>query len=265
MDITLMKTSHTNISRAADTLSDPRWQRVVARDASADGAFYYGVHTTGVYCRPSCASRPAKPENVAFYQNGEDARRAGLRPCKRCKPDNVLTGTARAKHGITEVEHDVRFATGTCSLGPLLVAQSNQGICAILMGDDADQLVLKVQQRFPQARPVTDDALIAQVARFIESPTTVLDAPLDMQGSDFQQRVWRALKDIPVGTTVSYTDIAKRIGAPTAVRAVAHACASNKIAVAVPCHRVVRSDGSLSGYAWGAQRKRALLDREARA
>lgn len=260
-----MKTSHTNTSRAAATLNDPRWQHVVTRDISADGAFYYGVHTTGVYCRPSCTSRPAKPENVAFYETGEEARRAGLRPCKRCKPDDIPTGTARVKHPAAEMKHGVRFATGTCSLGPLLVAQSDQGICAILMGDDADQLMLKVQQRFPQARPVTDDALVAQVARFIDSPTTVLDAPLDMRGSDFQQRVWRALRDIPVGTTASYTDIAKRIGAPTAVRAVAQACASNKIAVAIPCHRVVRSDGSLSGYAWGAQRKRSLLDREARA
>lgn len=174
----------------------------------------------------------------------------------------------KTSHRTAGIEHDIRFAVGTCSLGPLLVAQSDKGICAILMGDDSNQLALSLQQRFPQARRANDEALnalIAQVARFIESPATGWGAPLDMQGSGFQQRVWQALMEIPAGTTASYTDVAKRIGAPTAVRAVAQACASNKIAVAIPCHRVVRSDGSVSGYAWGVRRKRALLDREARA
>lgn len=174
----------------------------------------------------------------------------------------------KTSHRMASIEHDIRFAVGACSLGTLLVAQSDKGICAILMDDDPNRLILSLQQRFPRARQTDDDAskaLIAQVARFIQSPSTGLDAPLDMHGSDFQQRVWRALREIPAGATASYTDIAKSIGAPTAVRAVAQACANSKIAVAVPCHRIVRSDGSISGYAWGVQRKRALLDREARA
>jgi AraC family transcriptional regulator, regulatory protein of adaptative response / methylated-DNA-[protein]-cysteine methyltransferase len=174
----------------------------------------------------------------------------------------------KTSHRMASAEHDIRFAAGECSLGSLLVAQSDKGICAILIGDDPNRLVLNLQQRFPHARRADDNVLnaaIAQVAGFIESPAAGLDAPLDMQGSDFQQRVWQALREIPAGTTASYTDVARRIGAPTAIRAVAQACASNKLAVAVPCHRVVRSDGALSGYAWGVQRKRTLLDLEARA
>jgi AraC family transcriptional regulator of adaptative response/methylated-DNA-[protein]-cysteine methyltransferase len=185
------------------------------------------------------------------------------------KTSYTSSDAIRAKHHAAGVEHDIRFTIGQCDLGPVLVAESGKGICAILMGDDPNQLAQNLRQRFPGARPAVDDAALnarlAQVAGFIASPAKGLKAPLDMHGSEFQQRVWQALKEIPVGTTVSYADIAKRIGAPAAVRAVAQACASNKIAVAIPCHRVVRSDGSVSGYAWGVQRKRALLNREVRA
>ncbi|KGX07484.1 methylated-DNA--[]-cysteine S-methyltransferase family protein [Burkholderia pseudomallei] len=161
----------------------------------------------------------------------------------------------------------IRFAVGQCSLGAILVAQSQRGICAILLGDDPDLLVRDLQDQFPKAEIIGCDGefeqLIAQVVGFIEAPSIGLHLPLDVQGTAFQERVWRALRDIPPGTTVSYADIAARIGSPKAVRAVAQACATNHIAVAIPCHRVVRRDGDISGYRWGVDRKRELLRREA--
>lgn len=347
---------------AAATLSDPRWAAVVARDAAADGTFFYSVGTTGVYCRPSCPTRVANPENVAFHATAQDAERAGFRPCKRCRPDQLpraaqqaeliaelcrfiesapqpptldelsrragmsayhlhrvfkaVTGlTPRAyaaahrarrvrrelarsdtvtdalynagygssgrfyeesgdvlgmtpgryRAGGSDVE--LRFAVGECTLGSILVAQSARGICAILMGDDPEALIRDLQDRFPRARLIGGDAqfeqLVAQVVGFIEAPRIGLDLPLDVRGTAFQQRVWQALRKIEAGETVSYTELARRIGAPTAVRAVAQACAANPVAVAIPCHRVVRTDGNLSGYRWGIERKRALLEREA--
>ncbi len=162
----------------------------------------------------------------------------------------------------------LKFATGECSLGSILVAASDKGVAAILIGDDAEELVRDVQDRFPRARLVGGDRafekVVAKVVGFVEAPQTGLDLPLDVQGTAFQHRVWKALRDIPAGKTATYAEIARRIGKPDAVRAVAGACAANKIAVAIPCHRVVRTDGSLSGYRWGVKRKRALLDREAR-
>jgi AraC family transcriptional regulator, regulatory protein of adaptative response / methylated-DNA-[protein]-cysteine methyltransferase len=134
------------------------------------------------------------------------------------------------------------------------------------LGNDPDELVRNLQDRFPKAHLIGADqdyeALVARVVAFVEKPEIGLDLPLDVRGTAFQQRVWRALQEIPVGETVSYAEIARRIGRPKAVRAVASACAENNLAVAIPCHRVVRVDGSLSGYAWGVERKRALLDRE---
>ena len=147
------------------------------------------------------------------------------------------------------------------------MAASARGLCAILIGDDPDALARDLQDRFPKAEFIGGDAefeqWMAQVVGFVEMPKLGLDLPLDVRGTAFQQRVWQALRDIPVGQTASYTDIAQRIGAPQAVRAVAGACAANALAVAIPCHRVVRTDGSLSGYRWGVERKRALLAREA--
>jgi AraC family transcriptional regulator of adaptative response/methylated-DNA-[protein]-cysteine methyltransferase len=345
------------------TEQDPRWARVVARDRAADGAFYYCVATTGVYCRPSCASRRANPKNVRFHATAAACEAAGFRPCKRCKPDQVsqearnaekiaracrliaraeepptLAEMAKAagfsryhfhrlfkaatgvtpkdyvaesraakvrkaltrSRTVTEAIYDagfnsngrfyeksdallgmsptdyraggagaaIRFAVGECSLGSILVAQSDKGVCAILMGDDPSELVRNLQDSFPQAELIGADGafewLVAQVVGLIEAPDVGLDLPLDVRGTAFQQRVWRALREIPVGATVSYSEIARRIGAPKAVRAVAGACAANALAVAIPCHRVVRNDGALSGYRWGVERKRALLDREAR-
>ena len=163
----------------------------------------------------------------------------------------------------------IRFAVGECSLGAILVAQSQRGICAILLGDDPERLVRELQDRFPQAGLIGGDAeferLVAQVVGFVELPSLGLNLPLDLRGTAFQERVWQALREIPAGVTVSYADIAQRMGAPRAVRAVARACGANAIAVAIPCHRVVRRDGDISGYRWGVERKRELLRREAQA
>jgi AraC family transcriptional regulator, regulatory protein of adaptative response / methylated-DNA-[protein]-cysteine methyltransferase len=163
----------------------------------------------------------------------------------------------------------IRFAVGECSLGSILVAASERGVCAILMGDDPDVLAKELQDRFPKASLVGGnrdfERVVARVVGFVEAPQIGLKLPLDVRGTAFQQRVWQALREIPAGATMTYAEIAKRIGAPRSVRAVASACASNAIAVAIPCHRVIRTDGSLSGYRWGVERKRALLKREAAA
>jgi AraC family transcriptional regulator of adaptative response/methylated-DNA-[protein]-cysteine methyltransferase len=162
--------------------------------------------------------------------------------------------------------NDIRFAGGQCSLGAILVAQSERGVCAILLGDDPHQLVCDLQDKFRRANLIGADhefeQLIARVVGFIEAPAIGLDLPLDVRGTAFQERVWQALREIPVGSTASYADVAQRIGQPKAVRAVAQACGANSLAVAIPCHRVVRSDGNLSGYRWGVERKRQLLQRE---
>ena len=164
---------------------------------------------------------------------------------------------------------DIRFAIGECSLGSILVATSERGVCAILLGDDPDELARDLQDQFPRANLIGGDAefeeLVAKVIGFVEAPGLGLELPLDVRGTAFQQRVWQALREIPAGDTASYADIAHRIGSPNAVRAVARACAANALAVAIPCHRVVRNDGGLSGYRWGVERKRALLEREAHA
>jgi AraC family transcriptional regulator, regulatory protein of adaptative response / methylated-DNA-[protein]-cysteine methyltransferase len=347
---------------AAATVSDPRWAAVVARDPEADGKFFYSVKTTGVYCRPPCAARTARPENVEFHLTAADAEGAGFRPCKRCKPDQsplaeqhaarvtelcrlienaeqvpsleelanhahlstyhlhrvfkavtgltpkVYAAAHRAKRvraalersstvteaiygagynsngrfyeksnevlGMTPTNYraggantEIRFAIGECSLGSILVAASERGVCAILIGDDPDELARDLQDRFPRANLIGGDAkfeqLVSKVVGFVEAPGLGLDLPLDVRGTAFQQRVWQALREIPAGKTVSYADIANRIGSPKSVRAVAQACAANVLAVAIPCHRVVRNDGGLSGYRWGVKRKRVLLDREA--
>jgi AraC family transcriptional regulator, regulatory protein of adaptative response / methylated-DNA-[protein]-cysteine methyltransferase len=175
-----------------------------------------------------------------------------------------MTPTQYRSGGANE---DIRFAVGQSSLGAILVASSKRGVASILLGNDPDALVRNLQDRFPRANLIGADekyeALVARVVGFVEAPGLGLDLPLDVRGTAFQQRVWQALQEIPVGQTVSYAEVARRIGLPKAVRAVAGACAANNLAVAIPCHRVVRNDGSLSGYAWGVERKRVLLDREA--
>ena len=350
--------------KAAHTQADPRWAAVVARDAGADGQFVYSVSTTGVFCRPSCAARAARPENVAFHASPADAERAGFRPCRRCRPDQpafatqqaamvaqlcrvieqaeqpptldelaeraglsafhlhrvfkAVTGLtprayARARRaervrreldsagsvteaiydagynagsrfyeqagdvlGMTPTRYraggagtDIHFAIGQCSLGAILVARSPRGVCAISLGDDPQALARELQDRFPRAHLIGGDAdferLVAQVVGLVEAPQHGVDLPLDLRGTAFQQRVWQALRQVPAGQTLSYAELAERIGAPTAVRAVAQACGANELAIAIPCHRVVRSDGTLSGYRWGVERKRRLLEREGQA
>lgn len=161
----------------------------------------------------------------------------------------------------------IRFAIGACSLGAILVAATDKGICAILMGDDPGQLARDLQDRFPQAElrgaEADFEATVATVVGFVESPSIGFDLPLDVRGTAFQQRVWQALRAIPSGSTVSYAELAERVGVPSGARAIAGACAANPVAVAIPCHRVVRQDGSISGYRWGVERKAALLKREA--
>jgi AraC family transcriptional regulator, regulatory protein of adaptative response / methylated-DNA-[protein]-cysteine methyltransferase len=164
------------------------------------------------------------------------------------------------------MDAEIRFAIGQSSLGAILVAASDRGICAILLGDDADDLLKDLQDRFPKATLIGGDAdfenWVARVVGLVEAPSRGIDLPLDIRGTAFQQRVWQALRQIPPGKTATYSDIAEAIGDPKAVRAVAGACAANKIAIAIPCHRVIRQDGSLSGYRWGVERKRELLKRE---
>ncbi len=349
------------MTRTPKTSTDPRWDALVARDAGQDGRFWYSVATTGVYCRPSCAARTPRPENVTFHATCDAAEAAGFRPCKRCNPRGpspkarmagLIGGICRwietaetepslaqlaqraglspyhfhrqfraatgvtpkayaaahrarkvregleagesvtaalydagygsngrfyeASNGILGMtprqfqkggsDSDIRFAVGQCRLGAILVAQSDKGVCAISLGEDPEALVRELQDRFPKARLTGDDpqfdALVAYVVGFVEAPQTGFDLPLDIRGTAFQQRVWQALRAIPAGKTLSYAELAQAIGSPAAVRAVAGACAANTLAVAIPCHRIVRTDGALSGYRWGVERKQALLTAE---
>jgi AraC family transcriptional regulator of adaptative response/methylated-DNA-[protein]-cysteine methyltransferase len=163
----------------------------------------------------------------------------------------------------------IHFGIGDTSLGLVLVAISARGVCSILIGDEPAALMQDLRRRFAKPEPVRDDAklrgALQKVRDFIAAPAAGLDLPLDVAGTDFQKRVWRALRKIPAGATASYADVARSIDAPKSSRAVAQACGANPIALAIPCHRVVRNDGALSGYHWGVARKRALLEREARA
>jgi AraC family transcriptional regulator of adaptative response/methylated-DNA-[protein]-cysteine methyltransferase len=178
-----------------------------------------------------------------------------------------MLGMTPSQYRAGGANEEIRFAVGQTSLGAILVASSKKGVASILLGDNPDELLRNLQDRFPKACLIGADrdyeALVARVVGFVETPAIALNLPLDVRGTAFQQRVWQALQEIPVGETVSYAEIARRIGSPKAVRAVAGACAANNLAVAIPCHRVVRNDGSLSGYAWGVERKRILLAREA--
>jgi AraC family transcriptional regulator of adaptative response/methylated-DNA-[protein]-cysteine methyltransferase len=178
-----------------------------------------------------------------------------------------MLGMTPSQYRAGGANEEIRFAVGQTSLGAIVVASTKKGVAAILLGEDPDELVRDLQDRFPKAHLIGADrdyeALVAQVVGFVEAPRIGLNLPLDVRGTAFQERVWKALQEIPAGVTVSYAEIARRIGSPNSVRAVAGACAANNLAVAIPCHRVVRNDGALSGYAWGVERKRVLIDREA--
>jgi len=178
-----------------------------------------------------------------------------------------MLGMTPSQYRAGGANEEIKFAVGQTSLGAILVASTKKGVAAILLGDDPEQLLRKLQNLFPKAHLIGADsdyeAMVAQVVGFVEAPRIGLNLPLDLRGTAFQERVWKALQEIPAGTTVTYAEIARRIGAPGAVRAVAGACTANKLAVAIPCHRVVRKDGAPSGYAWGVERRRILIDREA--
>lgn len=339
-----------------------RWQALVRRDPNANGAFVYGVLTTFIYCRPACASRLPKYENVRFFDTCKQAERAGFRPCKRCHPtssaghDRLSAAIVKAcqiiesreehvplknlanevglspfyfqrlfkrKVGITPKQYamemrlkqvrsglltdasvteaiyaagfasssrfyenaeaflgmkpseyregaagvDIRFAVEKSALGWVLIAATVKGICAIEFGEGPDILESRLRERFSKARILDNDdefkKWVKQILAHLESPHRSLNLPLDIRGTVFQGLVWKALREIPPGSTASYADIAVKIGRPKAARAVAQACASNNIAVAIPCHRVVRRNGRLGGYRWGTDRKRAMLEREA--
>jgi AraC family transcriptional regulator, regulatory protein of adaptative response / methylated-DNA-[protein]-cysteine methyltransferase len=340
-----------------------RWQAVVERDPRADGAFFYGVSTTGVFCRPSCGARTPLQKNVSFYREPSEAKRAGFRACKRCNPEstpprqhqkelvveacrriersetepsltelsnsaglsphhfnrvfkrivgvtpkqyaiahrsrvaskNLTTSksvtsaiyesgygassrfyeSAQRRHGMTATDIRkggngivIRHAFRNSSLGLVAVAATEKGLCAVLFGASEQEVIEDLKHRFPNAFLEVAEAgsdferWVDRTVDYVDGASRPFDIPLDVRGTAFQELVWRALRDIPEGHTASYAEVAERIGRPGSARAVAGACAANPMAVLIPCHRVLRSDGGLSGYRWGANRKRELLERE---
>ncbi|MDR5778032.1 bifunctional DNA-binding transcriptional regulator/O6-methylguanine-DNA methyltransferase Ada [Caballeronia sp. LZ065] len=338
---------------------DSRWQAVVQRDAHADGAFFFAVRTTGVFCRPSCASRAPRRENVEFFATTDAAETAGYRACKRCQPTRlprdlaiverackvldahsqqrmtlaqlsdevhvspfhlqrlfsrivgisprqyqaaqragVLRDALQRGRDVTRATHDagfgspsrmydavpaelgmtpsaykrqgagltVHYTTADTPLGIVIVAATDKGVCKIAFGDDAATLVEQLATDFSQAERLEDAArlepFVAQIRAYLHGTRERFDLPLDIGATAFQRRVWDALRHIPYGQTRSYSDIAETLGSPRAVRAVANACASNPVALAIPCHRVIGKDGAIAGYRWGASRKETLLHTE---
>ena len=351
--------SHTPTEAQPDS-DTYRWQLLVDRQPGTF-AFFYAVKTTGIFCRPGCASRLPRRQNVMFFDSSQAAIEAGFRACKRCrptveeqaprgydwlanacrciqtadeppslarlaeqaglsvghfqrrfrqalgvtpkqyaarlqaqrlsallKPDRSVTAAvfeagfssssrahqiAHARLGMSPTQFKrgaatmvIHYQAAPCALGWVLVAATARGICLVELGDEPGALQASLRQRFAQADLKQADAgfaaVIERVIASIDTPEAATSLPLDIQGTAFQERVWQALRQIPPGSSASYSEIAQRIGAQGAVRAVAGACAANKIALLIPCHRVVRSDGALSGYRWGAARKQALLKRE---
>jgi AraC family transcriptional regulator of adaptative response/methylated-DNA-[protein]-cysteine methyltransferase len=228
---------------------------------------------TGVTPRQYAAEHRAKRMRNELRKSGtvtEAIYEAGYNSNGRFyEISNDMLGMTPTSYRSGGLRTEIRFAVGECSLGSILVAKSERGICAIFLGDDPDALTRQLQDRFPEANLIGGDAefeqLVAKVIGFVEAPARGLDLPLEVRGTAFQQRVWQALRKIPAGSTATYSDIANLIGSPRSVRAVAQACGANPLAVAIPCHRVIRIDGALSGYRWGVERKRTLLDREAAA
>ncbi|WCM19876.1 bifunctional DNA-binding transcriptional regulator/O6-methylguanine-DNA methyltransferase Ada [Paraburkholderia bryophila] len=339
---------------------DQRWDAVTRREPQADGAFFYAVKTTGVFCRPSCASRQPRRENVAFFADAAAARAAGFRDCKRCQPGGLPRELAIVNRACAALDADpqqrltlaqlsdavhvspfhlqrlfkrvvgvsprqyqaaqrgaafrdalqsgsdvtrasldagfgspsrmydsasaelgmapsayrrkgagltVRYACASTSLGFVLVATTDKGICKIGFGDDEAVLANDLRGEFANADLLEDTGrlapFIAQIDAYLRGSRQDFDLPLDIAATAFRQRVWDALRRIPYGETRSYSDIAEAVGSPRAVRAVASACATNPVALAIPCHRVVQKGGALAGYRWGLPRKAALLDNEA--
>lgn len=341
------------------SLPDDPWQVVLTRDRAWDGALFYAVRTTGIYCRPSCPSRRPRRENVTFFDSADGAERAGFRSCHRCHPasasgttterrvqrairyldehrDERITldrlgtvvglspfhlqrafksamgvsprqyqearrldamkerlgsgervgravweagyGSVRGAYeavargtGMTPGRYrggaegvHILHAVRDTRFGSLLVAWTPTGVCAVLLGDSAEDVIGQLRSEFPAAQISEDagDGHIDHVLTYLEGSHPGLALPLDLHGTAFQLRVWEALRQIPMGEVRTYGEVAAAIGAPGSSRAVARACAANRTALVVPCHRVVRSDGTLSGYRWGEQRKRNLLEHE---
>jgi len=347
-------------TKTAWSTDTERWTAVTEREADADGRFFYAVRTTGVFCRPSCASRPPRRENVEFFATADEARNAGYRDCKRCQPGGLpreleivnracavldadpqqrltlaqlseavyvspfhlqrlfkrVTGVSPREYqaarrgaalrdalkrgaGVTRATVDagfgspsrmydhapaelgmapstyrrkgaglaVRYASAPTALGFVLVAATDKGICKIAFGDDVTVLVDELRGEFANAELIDDQTRLApfirQIEAYLDGTRQHFDLPLDVSATAFKLRVWDALRRIPYGETRSYSDIAEAVGSPRAVRAVASACATNPVALAIPCHRVVQKGGALAGYRWGLPRKAALLDAEA--
>lgn len=354
------ETNRSNYSPSLD--DDSRWQAVCRRDASYNGLFYYGVRSTGVFCRPACSARRPRRDRIVFFETCEDARKAGFRPCLRCRPADEtadpeatliaracrmleessesplqladlsarlgvspyhLQRTFKAAIGVTPRQYAaarrvgsfkdyirsgrsvseaiyhsgygsssrlyeeaarslgmtpaayrrggkgerIVYATVSCHLGRMLVAATGRGVCAISFGEDDEALIGALLKEYPAAEISSgEDHLKPWIEELLEHLAGLrprLDLPLDLQATSFQLRVWEALRQIPYGETRSYRMVAAAIDAPTAVRAVARACASNPVALANPCHRAIREDGHLGGYRWGLERKRQLLEKEA--
>ncbi|MGE5802462.1 MAG: bifunctional transcriptional activator/DNA repair enzyme AdaA [Gemmatimonadota bacterium] len=332
--------------------ADQRWRAVLARDRRADGAFVYAVRSTGIYCRPSCASRRPRRDQVTFFPIPEAAERAGFRACRRCHPaaahggdpaialvrdacraldegrkpggdahrlarafKRVLGITPRqyadarrvtrfkqelrrrkqvspalyeagygstsrvyerthAQLGMTPATYarggagvDISFVTVATSLGRLLVAATERGVCRVMLGDSAATLEADLRREFDAARVRPEkggklEGFVDAILSYLEGHEPHLDLPLDIRATAFQRRVWQELQRIPFGQTRTYTEVARALGDPHARRAVARACATNPVALVIPCHRVVREDGALGGYRWGVERKEALLEKE---
>ena len=227
---------------------------------------------TGVTPRAYAAALRRKRVRAELAKSGSVTQaiyRAGYNSLGRFyETSNQMLGMTPTQYRAGGADAEIRFSVAECSLGSLLVAATKRGVCAIFMGDEPEQLAHDLERRFPHALIIGADAplerLVARVVGLVENPQAGAKLPLDIRGTAFQQRVWQALGAIPAGMTATYTEIAAAIGAPKSVRAVAQACATNALAVAVPCHRVVRADGKLAGYRWGIERKRALLGRETR-
>ena len=338
-----------------------RWHAVVERDTSADGCFYYGVKTTGIFCRPSCSSRLPNRENIEYFISSQEAKASGYRECKKCKPTETsikeetqqkvikacriiensneipkladlakevglsayhfhrlfkkhigvtpkqfasnyrskrLKDNLKSRDSITEALYEagyssssglynknqdqlsmkpkeykaggigitIQYGVAECILGWVIVAATDIGICSVELGDDPETLPKQLQDRFPKAMLIKAGPgftrLVKEVVNFIKSPSDNFNLPLDIQGTAFQQQVWNILRQIKPGETMNYSEVAEKIGNPEAVRAVASACSSNKLAVVIPCHRVISKDGKLTGYRWGLDRKKILLENE---
>jgi AraC family transcriptional regulator of adaptative response/methylated-DNA-[protein]-cysteine methyltransferase len=361
--VNVMRTAQRSIGQTA--ASDPAraearyWQATLARDAKADGAFFFGVKSTQIYCRPSCPARRPLRKNTLFFSTTSDAEREGFRPCRRCKPDEIpaavrivqraaqvlesdldeqinvgvlarktgVTSSAlrrafRQQTGLTPRElaaalrlkkfkkllregnsitdalyatgygsasriyersdahlgmtpatyqkggkgMRIRYTTAKSSLGEVLVAATERGVSAVYLGDTGPKLVSELREEYPRAEIAAEKGAfsnwVEEIVARVEGNAPRRELPLDLQATAFQRRVWQELQRIPRGATRTYSQIARAVGKPRAIRAVARACATNPVSIVVPCHRVVRADGTLAGYRWGLSRKEKLLERE---